>query len=97
MISRSSITENQIENVGIEPCVNVTGDSFSRKAVNPLYCPVIFDAPSVLLEMHLETSMFASAKPRYPCAKLLSTNCTGLLQLPNICQQWEEVVLRHFP
>ena len=76
---------------------DVTGDYFSRKAVNPLYCPVMFDAPSVLSEMHLETSMFASAKPRYPCAKLLSTNCTGLLQLPNICQQREEVVLRRFP
>ena len=53
MISRSNITENQVENVGIAPYTYECDQEipFSRKAVNPLYCPDIFDAPSVLSEM----------------------------------------------
>ena len=50
----------------------------------------MFDAPSVLSEMHLEHLCFASAK-------CISTNCTDVLQLPNDCQQRQDVVLRRFP
>ena len=65
MISRSNITENQVENVSIALCVNVTRRFFFKKTVNLLYYPDMFDAPSVLSEMHLETSMFCFCKTSF--------------------------------
>ena len=61
MISRSNITENEVKK-GIAPCVNVTRTFFFKKSCKSIIPPYMFDAPSVLLEMHLETSIFCFCK-----------------------------------
>ena len=86
----SNISVNQVENMGIASCVNVTRKFFFKKSCKSPTVPTCLMLHQYCRRCIWKRLCFASAK-------LLSTNCTGLLQLPNNCQQGKKSFFDVFP